>query len=103
MKLTFDQQQFDALICLNGLIPAQELFEQFAAVPLIAADGAANKLSDIGVGPEFIVGDLDSLTQETLETLWRLNNTYRRCGSRLHRLSRRAFALPRRNSMRTSL
>lgn len=60
---------FDALICLNGTIPESELFEQFAELPLIAADGAATALVANGIVPEFIVGDLDSIDADTLRQL----------------------------------
>lgn len=51
------------------MLPQRDLFEMFASVPLIAADGAANKLTQLGVGPEFIVGDLDSVSTDTLDLL----------------------------------
>ncbi|MBS1562652.1 MAG: thiamine diphosphokinase [Bacteroidetes bacterium] len=60
---------FDALICLNGSIPESDLFEHFAELPLIAADGAATALVANGIVPEFIVGDLDSIDAETLQRL----------------------------------
>lgn len=60
---------FDAVICLNGSIPTDDLFEQFAELPLIAADGAANALVAMGVVPEFIVGDLDSVDADTLRRI----------------------------------
>lgn len=60
---------FDAVICLNGSIPPEDLFEQFAELPLIAADGAATTLVANGVVPEFIVGDLDSVDADTLRRI----------------------------------
>ena len=69
MKLSFGQQPFDAVICLNGDVPARSVFEELANRPLIAADGAANTLFDQGVGPEFVVGDLDSIDEKTFESL----------------------------------
>lgn len=60
---------FDALICLNGTIPESDLFEHFAELPLIAADGAAITLVANGIVPEFIVGDLDSIDADTLQRL----------------------------------
>jgi thiamine pyrophosphokinase len=69
MTLSFDRMEFDAVICLQGDLPSMEVFEHLASKPLIAADGAANVLVDIGIGPEFIVGDLDSVTQQTIDHL----------------------------------
>lgn len=65
-RFTRDTTSFDALIALNGDLPAEHVFQGLADIPLIAADGAANALARIGVLPEFVVGDLDSITQETL-------------------------------------
>ena len=69
MNLTFSETPFDAVICLNGDLPDTAVFEQLADRPLIAADGAANLLVEAGIGPEFVVGDLDSVTPQTLERL----------------------------------
>lgn len=69
MNLTFDATTFDAVICLNGDLPPTSVFEALVDRPLIAADGAANLLVAAGIGPEYVVGDLDSVTQETLERL----------------------------------
>ena len=67
--MTFSDTPFDAVICLNGDLPDTAVFEQLADRPLIAADGAANLLVAAGIGPEFVVGDLDSVTPQTLERL----------------------------------
>lgn len=67
--LTFHERGFDAAIVLNGDLPEAEIFEHLADVPLIAADGAADALVRIGVIPEFVVGDLDSVAAETLRML----------------------------------
>ena len=69
MILSFDDTAFDAVICLNGDLPDTAVFELLADRPLIAADGAANLLVEAGIGPEFVVGDLDSVTPQTLERL----------------------------------
>jgi thiamine pyrophosphokinase len=68
-QLTFDRSTFDAVVVLNGDLPAPAVFTTLADLPLIAADGAANALLSIGVVPEFIVGDLDSVSPETLQQL----------------------------------
>ncbi|HRK04366.1 MAG TPA: thiamine diphosphokinase [Chlorobiota bacterium] len=59
--LNIGERRFDAIIAVNGSLPPLSLFEFFADVPIIAADGALNALVDIGVVAEFLVGDLDSL------------------------------------------
>ncbi len=52
----------DAIVCLNGTLPKQDEFFLVHSVPVIAADGAANGLYNIGIIPDFIVGDLDSIS-----------------------------------------
>ena len=49
----------------NGETPSQTLLEQFwGKVDLrIGADGGANRLLLLGLKPDFVVGDLDSLTE----------------------------------------
>jgi thiamine pyrophosphokinase len=61
--------RFDAVVCLNGTIPSDEVFEHIMERPLIAADGAATQLFERGIIPEFIVGDLDSIRPDVRETL----------------------------------
>lgn len=41
-------------------MPLVSLFKQLSDIPVIAADGAANKLADIGIIPDYIIGDMDS-------------------------------------------
>ena len=67
--LTFEGTQFDALIALFGDVPPLSVIEQFADVPMIAADGAAAALVNINVFPEYVVGDMDSLDGDTLHAL----------------------------------
>jgi thiamine pyrophosphokinase len=67
MKLTFRDDRFDAVICLNGDLPRRNEFTHFADLPLIAADGAANALFANDIGPEFIIGDLDSVDRASLD------------------------------------
>ncbi|MGE5480409.1 MAG: thiamine diphosphokinase [Chloroflexota bacterium] len=54
--------EFDALLCLNADFPDKAFFGNFPGKPIIAADGAAYRLRDAGVGPDYIVGDMDSFT-----------------------------------------
>jgi len=60
---------YDVIICLNGNLPPAERFDAWATVPLVAADGAANALMSMGIVPEFVVGDLDSIFDETMDFL----------------------------------
>lgn len=57
----FKNKKFDLAICLNGEIPGKEIFQLIDGIPLIAADGAYNKLNAMGIHPMAIVGDMDSI------------------------------------------
>lgn len=67
--LTFEHSHFDAVVACHGDLPSREVLEQFADVPLVAADGAAASLIAMDVFPEFVVGDLDSLDEKQLALL----------------------------------
>jgi len=73
IKLDHYLKQAKSILCLNGTIPQKVFFQNFAHLPLIATDGAADKLCDIGVIPDLIAGDLDSTQPhqypETIETI----------------------------------
>lgn len=58
-SLLFDAN-FDCIICLNSKIPSLGFFLQLNNLPIIAADGGAVRLFEIGVLPDFVVGDLDT-------------------------------------------
>ena len=60
-KISFSFDSFDAILCINGILPHKSKFEELYGVPVIAADGAANQLMQDGVKLNYIVGDLDSL------------------------------------------
>lgn len=64
-----DSDQLDAVIILNGTLPSIGVLEQFSSVPFIAADGAANALIEVGVIPDILVGDLDSVRPDVVETV----------------------------------
>jgi thiamine pyrophosphokinase len=66
-KLNFKELKFDGIICLKGDLPSSDVFRQFGKLPLFAADGAANKLSEIGLIPDYIIGDLDSIEIKSIE------------------------------------
>ena len=57
---------YKSVLCLNGRLPERLFFESLA-LPVIAADGAANTLYEIGIKPYCIVGDLDSVWPHLLE------------------------------------
>ncbi|MCX6140780.1 MAG: thiamine diphosphokinase [Candidatus Kapabacteria bacterium] len=69
IELKHTSTPFDAVICLNGAIPPAEQFEMVMDRPLIAADGAAESLYHLGIVPEFVVGDFDSLSTDALSLL----------------------------------
>ncbi len=53
-------------LVLNGPIQWNEALRQQVerAYPLVAADGGANALAEIGIRPSFVIGDLDSIRPE---------------------------------------
>lgn len=53
------KQQYRSIVVLNGEIPGSLFFKQ--DIPVIAVDGGANKLLSIGVQPDLVIGDLDSV------------------------------------------
>jgi len=65
-RLSFGKLKFDAAICLNSVLPSAAEFANLGSLPILAADGAALRLKKIGVEPDVIVGDLDSLSEEEL-------------------------------------
>lgn len=65
------QQQYRSIVVLNGEIPSSSFFKR--DIPIIAVDGGANKLLSIGVKPDLVVGDLDSVN---LDLRANLNTIY---------------------------
>jgi thiamine pyrophosphokinase len=63
IKLNDISQTFRSVIILNGDIPDKKFFLRHGTLPIIATDGAANSLLDIGITPNIIIGDLDSLAK----------------------------------------
>ncbi|CAM2885994.1 thiamin pyrophosphokinase [Legionella steigerwaltii] len=57
---------YQSILCLNGDLPELSFFTGMN-VPIIAADGAANSLLDLGIRPQLITGDLDSVRPAILE------------------------------------
>jgi len=68
-NLFFTEHGFDAIVVLHGDLPEADVMERMADMPFIAADGAANMLVRHGIIPEYVVGDLDSVTVDTLEAI----------------------------------
>jgi thiamine pyrophosphokinase len=58
-----------ALVVCNGQAPRRALLRSLAAraAVVVAADGGANVCRKSGVAPDVIIGDLDSVTRETLK------------------------------------
>lgn len=61
-----NNRKFDALICLNATMPTKALFQAIEYDKLIAADGAADKVFALGIYPDFIIGDFDSLNRKAV-------------------------------------
>lgn len=62
-----DFSEYRSILCLNGALPESEFFS--TALPIIAADGAANTLVKMGITPQLVIGDLDSIDPELLQQL----------------------------------
>lgn len=62
-----DLADYRSILCLNGELPPPSFFIEMN-LPIIAADGAANSLQGLGIHPELIIGDLDSVHSELLES-----------------------------------
>ncbi|MFI4937496.1 MAG: thiamine diphosphokinase [Candidatus Berkiellales bacterium] len=64
---------YDALIILNGEIPSPKYWRHFKYRTLICTDGAALPLKEMGITPNIIIGDMDSISDgtqiATVETL----------------------------------
>lgn len=57
---------YRSILCLNGCLPESSFFSKHN-LPIIAADGTANTLLKLGIQPELIIGDLDSIHQKILK------------------------------------
>ena len=60
-------QNAKSILCLDGNLPDSNFFSKIK-LPIIAADGAANKLLNLGIKPLVIIGDLDSVNQKDFPT-----------------------------------
>lgn len=60
-----EQNKCKSVLCLDGMLPFQ--FLKSCNLPIFAADGAANPLTEHGIIPKLIIGDLDSVNPEILK------------------------------------
>lgn len=58
---------YRSIVCLDGDLPEAPFFN--TALPIIAADGAANQLVALGVTPSVIIGDLDAVDKSLLDNI----------------------------------
>jgi len=63
--MPFNFKKYKSILCLNGELPEKHFFE--VKLPIIAADGATNQLMAMGIKPNLIIGDLDSVSPDYLE------------------------------------
>lgn len=64
MKYIDFNAKTDVVLCLNSVLSEAEAFAKFENIPILAADGAANRLIDMGIVPDVVIGDLDSFDKE---------------------------------------
>lgn len=71
--------QRTALIIANSILPSQSILDECRARAdlVICADGGANRACEHGITPDYIVGDLDSLTAETRRAFLRTQLIHR--------------------------
>lgn len=58
------------LIFANGRFPRQRIIKKLLEMDksaIICADGGANSIRKTGIIPDYIIGDMDSITKDTLE------------------------------------
>lgn len=62
-KIVFDKE-FDLILCLDAILPEADFFYKYKNIPIYAADGAALQLLEMGIMPDMVVGDLDTLMND---------------------------------------
>lgn len=67
--LLAEHDAYDGMILLNGVLPPLDVLERLSSLPFIAADGAANALHEMGIIPDILAGDLDSVHPSVLEAV----------------------------------
>lgn len=68
-----NHKKYRSILCLNGDLPDKSFFS--TSMPVIAADGAANQLAAMGVMPDIIIGDLDSVDKSLLNSCAHLHDS----------------------------
>lgn len=60
-----------ALVIANGVLPAAKILDELRARSqlVIGADGGANLARAVGITPDYVIGDLDSMSAETRAAL----------------------------------
>lgn len=56
--------KYKSILCLNGDLPEKAFFKNFPHLPIVAADGAANKLNKMGINFLVAIGDMDSINPD---------------------------------------
>lgn len=59
-----DFEKYKSIICLNSTVPPSL---SSLSLPIIATDGAADTLLNQDIVPDFVVGDMDSISEKALE------------------------------------
>lgn len=62
-----DITQYRSILVLDGDLPEKSFFE--LELPIIAADGALNKLHAMGIKAEVVIGDLDAVQSDLLHNI----------------------------------
>lgn len=60
-KITFENGNYDSCVVLNTKVKDEELLYILGGQKILAADGAAENLIKIGLIPDYIIGDFDSI------------------------------------------
>src|SRR3990167_5965092 len=60
MTKLIDFSNYKSILCLDGALPNTLFFR--CHLPIIAADGAANTLMQMGIRPDIVICDLDSIS-----------------------------------------
>lgn len=66
-RIEFNKNKFCCVICLNADLPDISIFDKIKDLPILCADGAANRLIQLGIIPNYVIGDLDSCTMELIK------------------------------------
>lgn len=69
VQISQSEKVFDCIVVLGGNLPTIEELIKLNNIPIIAADSGAANLVGIGVIPDYVVGDLDSINSELIKDL----------------------------------